>query len=114
MTQKCKCSHKQVCERAHTWEDPENHCGQFVPEITFSQQSTIVLGIEGNDGGHKMIAPIMKHFEYEHLSEKLREISKPICKIAHAYENTLPDSAEKSAGLRKLLEAKDCLVRAAL
>ena len=27
---------------------------------------------------------------------------------------TLPDGAEKSAGLRKLLEAKDCFVRAAL
>ena len=26
----------------------------------------------------------------------------------------LPDGPEKSAGLRKLLEAKDCMVRAAL
>lgn len=26
----------------------------------------------------------------------------------------LPDCAEKSAGMRKLLEAKDCFVRAAL
>ena len=58
--------------------------------------------------------PIMQYFNYEHLPVKLQEISKPICDIAREYENNLPDSAEKSAGLRKLLEAKDCLVRAAL
>ncbi len=29
-------------------------------------------------------------------------------------EATLPDGPEKSAGMRKLLEAKDCFVRAAL
>jgi hypothetical protein len=27
-------------------------------------------------------------------------------------EETLPDGPEKSAGMRKLLEAKDCFVRA--
>jgi len=57
---------------------------------------------------------VMQYFNYEHLPVKLQEISKPICDIAREYENNLPDSAEKSAGLRKLLEAKDCLVRAAL
>ena len=35
-------------------------------------------------------------------------------KIAQAFETLLPDGPEKSAGLRKLLEAKDCFVRAAL
>jgi hypothetical protein len=29
-------------------------------------------------------------------------------------ENTLPDGPEKTTGLRKLLEAKDCFVRANL
>jgi hypothetical protein len=60
------------------------------------------------------IAPIMKFFAYEHLPEKLQKISQPICDIAREYEKSISDSAEKSAGLRKLLEAKDCLVRAAL
>jgi hypothetical protein len=62
----------------------------------------------------KFTAPIMKHFAYEHLPEKLQKISAPICDIARVYENSIPDSAEKTAGLRKLLEAKDCLVRAGL
>lgn len=58
--------------------------------------------------------PIMQYFEYEHLPAKLQTVSEPICEIAKAYDALLPDGPEKSAGLRKLLEAKDCLVRAAV
>ena len=58
--------------------------------------------------------PIMKFFEYAHLPEKLQVVSKPIGELAKQMDESIPDSAEKSAGLRKLLEAKDCLVRAAL
>lgn len=61
-----------------------------------------------------MINPIMKYFEWEHLPEKLAMVSKPICDLAIEMDNLLPDGPEKSAGLRKLLEAKDCLVRANL
>lgn len=38
----------------------------------------------------------------------------PVCKLAEAMESFLPDGPEKSAGMRKLLEAKDCFVRASL
>ena len=55
---------------------------------------------------------IIKYFEYEHLPEHLQEVSKPICDLAKTMDEMLPDCAEKSAGLRKLLEAKDCMVRA--
>jgi hypothetical protein len=58
--------------------------------------------------------PIMKYFEYEHLPEKLQKTSKPLCELARKMDEELPDCAEKSAGLRKLLEAKDCFVRALL
>lgn len=34
--------------------------------------------------------------------------------VARSMVVSLPDSAELSAGLRKLLEAKDCFVRAAI
>lgn len=61
-----------------------------------------------------MPSPIMKYFAYEHLPEKLQEVSKPIGDIARHMDESLPDGAEKSAGLRKLLEAKDALVRAKL
>ena len=61
-----------------------------------------------------MINPIMKYFAYQHLPEKLQAISKPIGELAELMDKQLPDGPEKSAGLRKLLEAKDCLVRASL
>ena len=61
-----------------------------------------------------MPSPILKYFGWEHLPSKLQEVSRPIGELARSLDSSLPDCAEKSAGLRKLLEAKDCLVRAAL
>ena len=61
-----------------------------------------------------MTTPIMKYFSYEHLPKHLQAVSKPIGELARAMDADLPDGAEKSAGLRKLLEAKDCFVRARL
>ncbi|MCQ9146113.1 hypothetical protein [Ochrobactrum sp. BTU2] len=59
-----------------------------------------------------MASHILKYFAYEHLPPRLREVSKPIGDLAREMDDTLPDCAEKDEGLRKLLEAKDCLVRA--
>lgn len=61
-----------------------------------------------------MPTPIMRFFKYDHLPEHLQKVSKPIGELAEKMEAEIPDGPEKSAGLRKLLEAKDCLVRAAL
>lgn len=61
-----------------------------------------------------MASPIMQFFTYAHLPERLQVVSKPIGDLARQIDETLPDCAEKSAGLRKLLEAKDCFVRAGL
>ena len=57
---------------------------------------------------------IMKYFEYAHLPEHLQKVSAPICDLAISMDKMLGNGAEKTAGLRKLLEAKDCLVRAHL
>lgn len=56
----------------------------------------------------------MRFFEYSHLPSELQVISKGVCDTAKEMDERLQDGAEKSAGLRKLLEAKDCFVRAAL
>ena len=60
------------------------------------------------------MTPIMRFFEAGHLPAELREISISVAVLAKEMDDQLPDGAEKSAGLRKLLEAKDCFVRAAL
>ena len=61
-----------------------------------------------------MPSTTIKFFSYEHLPPKLQEISKTIAELAQLMEKTLPDGPEKSAGMRKLLEAKDCFVRSKL
>jgi hypothetical protein len=55
-----------------------------------------------------------KYFAYEHLPPHLQEISRPVAELQKLLEELLPDCAEKSTGMRKLLEAKDCFVRAKL
>lgn len=59
-------------------------------------------------------SPLLKYFSYAHLPEHLQFVSKPFCEMAHFIEDTLPACAEKTTALRKLLEAKDCAVRAKL
>jgi len=61
-----------------------------------------------------MPSTTIQYFKYGHLPEKLQEVSKPVSDLAHLMEEKLPDGPEKSAGMRKLLEAKDCFVRSFL
>ncbi len=58
---------------------------------------------------------LLQFFSYEHLSnEELRATSKKFHDRAHDIAESLPDNQEKTTALRKLLEAKDCAVRAVL
>ena len=57
---------------------------------------------------------ILQYFTYTHLPVKLQEISKQFCHLAEEMVSQLPHNAELTVGLRKLLEAKDCFVRARL
>lgn len=51
-------------------------------------------------------------FAFTHLPEDLQEVSAPFAALARDMILLLPDGPELTAGLRKLLEAKDCMVRA--
>lgn len=55
---------------------------------------------------------LIKYFTWAHLPECLQTTSRECCDLARMMDDELPESAEKTAGLRKLLEAKDCFVRA--
>jgi len=57
---------------------------------------------------------MLQFFEYAHLPAHLQEISKPFGDMAANICANLPANPERTAGLRKLLEAKDCIVRARL
>lgn len=65
-------------------------------------------------GRHPGTAGILRYFAWSHLPTKLQVVSAPVALLALEMVATLPDGPELTAGLRKLLEAKDCLVRAAL
>jgi hypothetical protein len=57
---------------------------------------------------------LMQFFEYAHLPAHLQAVSKPFGDLAKHLDETLPSNAEKATALRKLLESKDCGVRALL
>lgn len=55
---------------------------------------------------------LMQFFTYAHLPEPMQAVSKPFGELAMKIDSSLPNNPEKSTALRKLLEAKDCAVRA--
>jgi hypothetical protein len=78
---------------------------------------------------HPATEAILRHFRYAHLPAHLQRVSRPFCELAHALAAvadvghgyhleelaaTELDGPELTVALRKLLEAKDCAVRAAL
>lgn len=62
---------------------------------------------------HPSVSHILGYFEWQHLPPKLQDVSRPFGELAE----TVADSSsnpETTVALRKLLEAKDAAVRAAL
>ncbi len=55
----------------------------------------------------------MQFFTFSHLPAHLKLVSAPFSDLAE-FVMTLPRSPERTVALRKLLEAKDAAVRAAL
>jgi hypothetical protein len=62
----------------------------------------------------RIINPLLKYFKSNHLPQPLRKVSDACAGLANMLDHQLPDCDEKTRGLRKLLEAKDCFVLAAL
>ncbi len=63
---------------------------------------------------HPKDHPILRIFVPAHLPPHLVRISREFEQLALFMARYLPQGAEATAGLRKLLEAKDCAVRAEL
>jgi hypothetical protein len=70
--------------------------------------------MDGQTNDQKKPSPseqLLRFFKYDHLPAHLQAVSQPIAELAHRMNADLPDGPEKTTGLRKLLEAKDCFVR---
>jgi len=65
---------------------------------------------------HPATEALLRYFSYDHLpaGSAMRETSAPFGDFARAMAERVPPGPEVTAGLRKLLEAKDCFVRASL
>ena len=59
-----------------------------------------------------MNEPMMQFFEYQHLPPHLQATSKMFYTLAFTIVEQIPRNPERTVALRKLLEAKDCAVRA--
>lgn len=57
---------------------------------------------------------LMQFFSYKHLPEVLAAKSKPFHDLAKIMVESVPANREMIKGLDKLLEAKDCMVRAVI
>lgn len=66
------------------------------------------------DGRHQATKHVAGFFEYSHLPPELQAPSRPCDALAADMIRKLHDGPELTTGLRKLLEAKDCFVRAAI
>lgn len=60
------------------------------------------------------MSPLMQFFAFDHLPPRLQDVSRKFYDLAKAVDDTLPVNPEKTTALHKLLEAKDCAVRAAI
>lgn len=60
------------------------------------------------------VEPLLRYFAFEHLHEPLRDCSAKFHALASWIVTSLPRNPERTVALRKLLEAKDCAVRALL
>lgn len=58
--------------------------------------------------------PALRFFAFGHLPPHLQPVSRAFALLAWEMVQTLPYDVEVAAGLRRLLEAKDCCVRAML
>lgn len=56
-------------------------------------------------------ADILRHFDNHFLPDEPRRIAEAVRGLAMHMASTLPHNTERRAGLRKLLEARDCFVR---
>lgn len=58
--------------------------------------------------------PLLQFFEFGHLPPHLKPTSQSFHDLAHKLIDEVPRNPERTVALRKLLEAKDCAVRAVL
>jgi hypothetical protein len=76
--------------------------------------SGVAGGIATPRDNTSLADPLLQFFSYDHLPGRLAAISQPFGDLARQIVVLLPRNPERTVALRKLLEAKDCAVRASI
>lgn len=98
-----------------TIEEAAGSCGYKMPIIFDGKSgyfefvavdSTVTRFVETDE--------VFRHFAYAHLPERLQAVSRRFYELAEFIVLNVPRNPERTVALRKILEGKDCAVRAAL
>lgn len=108
-------------KRAGAFVEQLKNDGHTVHDAVFVHAAGVDFFHPGPDGGVSMVTgvseihpdPLLRFFDFSHLPPHLRTVSARFHALAMEL-CTMTPSAERTVALRKLLEAKDCAVRAAL
>ncbi len=65
-------------------------------------------------GRHPATVELGTHFDGAHIADELRPLAVEVEHTARTMIRELPDCRELTVGLRKLLEARECFIRAAM
>lgn len=95
---------------SHTVQEPRL---RLVTENDPAIERRLDAAIARHRRGH-MEDRMLQFFAYEHLPEHLQAVSRPFGELAKQIVETLPSNPERTVALRKLVESKDCAVRALL
>lgn len=82
-----------------------------------SDKAVIDLAISADDFGELERVSgerMLRYFRFAHLPSRLQEISSRFAKLAAFLVENVASGPERTVAFRKLLEAKDCAVRAHL
>jgi len=101
---------EQVGPDVKPWPEPEKETLQ-IHRHTETERAAVTAMLKSKRKFH-MTDRMLQFFEYGHLPDKLKEVSQPFGVLARMICETLPSNPERTVALRKLLEAKDCAVRA--
>jgi hypothetical protein len=113
-THRCKRCGALWISRPDSWSLFSRHCGPCCDNAAMGDQIEPLPFTSANGRSlHPSVAGLMPFFEFAHLPARLAAASWGFAELAWAVANG-PQNAETTVALRKLLEAKDCAVRAVL
>lgn len=86
--------------------------GTNTKEVRMDNDDTELTSFDQQEA--RAAEPMLKFFSYAHLPQPLAEVSRQFTFTARWMVDNLPRNPERTVALRKLLESKDCAVRAML